>query len=78
MIEKGKLASSLGPAIPAVYLLQVIEIIEKYGTTEAELLSQTQINPLLLRNTDARIQAEHAMMLGLNVLRLYCAPNAPG
>lgn len=74
MNEKGKQASSLGPAVPAVYLLQVIEIIEKYGATEAELLSHTQINPLLLRNTNARIQAEHAMMLGLNVLRLYKGP----
>lgn len=74
MIEISKQASSLGPAVPAIYLLQAIEIIEKYGTTEAELLSQTQINPLLLRNTHARIQAEHAMMLGLNALRLYKGP----
>ncbi|MDX1496326.1 MAG: AraC family transcriptional regulator ligand-binding domain-containing protein [Salinisphaeraceae bacterium] len=74
MTKTSKQTSGLGPAIPAVYLLQTIEIVEKYGGTEAELLAHTQINPLLLRNTHARIQAEHAMMFALNVLRLYKGP----
>ncbi|MGB1580920.1 MAG: AraC family transcriptional regulator [Nevskiales bacterium] len=74
MTQKDKTTAKAGSAIPAAYLMQIVDLVGKWGVTESDMLAATKISPGLLRNPDARVPLAQAAIFGMNMLRLSGKP----